>query len=341
MLYRALARPLLFALEAERAHSVAVAALSVTPLWRAASALPPGDSPRLASSLCGLELSSPLGVAAGFDKGARVPDALSSLGFAFVSVGTVTLRPRAGNPRPRLARDPARCALVNSMGFPNPGVRAAARRMAGYGGAAHVVASVSGTRVEDVAECVRAVEPVAAAVELNISSPNAQGLRAFHDPAALRELLAAVGEAGIRPLIVKLPPYDDGAGERRGAMALARSCADGGAEAVIVANTRPVADPRLAVGSGGLSGAPLLPATLRMVAETRAELGEGIGLVACGGVMSGADAAAAIRAGADAVQVYSALVYRGPRAARRIKAEMLAAMDAAGAADVAALRALS
>ena len=338
MLYRSLARPLLFALGAETAHSVAVAALGVAPLWRAASPLLGRDSLRLRTRLCGLELASPLGVAAGFDKGARVPGAMSALGFAFVSVGTVTLGARAGNPRPRLARDLERCALVNSMGFPNPGARTAARRMARYRGSAPLVASVSGTAVQEVADCLRAVGPAPAAVELNISSPNTEGLRAFHDPGALAELLAAVGEAATRPLIVKLPPYGEDPEERRGAMALARACADGGAAAVTVANTRPVRDTRLAVGRGGLSGAPLLPDTLRMVAEARAELGGGIGVVACGGVMTGEDAIAAVRAGADAVQVYSALVYRGPGAAWRIKAEMLKALDAAGAADLEALR---
>ena len=337
MLYRALARPLLFALPAETAHAVVETALGATPLWRMAAPLLGGDSPRLRTALCGLDLSSPIGLAAGFDKGFSTSPALAHLGFGYLSAGTVTLGPRDGSPRPRLVRDPGRRALVNSMGFPNPGSETAVRRMGRYAGPPPLVASVSGAEVDDLSACHRRVEPHAAAVEINISSPNTAGLRAFHDPAALSDLLSAVGRGRGRPLFVKLPPYPDSADGRRAAMALARACADGGVDGLTLANSRPVSDDRLAVGSGGLSGGPLLGETLRMVGEVRAELGAGMAINACGGIFDGAQAAAALRAGADTVQIYTALVYRGPAVVGMIKREMLRAMDAAGAEDLAGL----
>ena len=337
MLYRALARPLLFALPAETAHTVVETALGATPLWRMAAPVLGRDSPRLRTVLCGLELSSPIGLAAGFDKSFSVSGALAHLGFGYLSAGTVTLEPRDGNPGPRLVRDPGKRALVNSMGFPNPGSERAARRLRQYAAPPPLVASVSGTGVEEVVACHRRVESHAAAVEINISSPNTAGLRAFHDPAALADLLSAVGEGKRRPLFVKLPVYLDSADGRSAAMALVRACADGGVDGLTVANSRPVSDDRLAVGSGGLSGGPLLGETLRMVREVRAELGDGIAINACGGIFDGGHAVKALAAGASTVQIYTALVYRGPAAVGAIKREMLAAMDAAGAEDLAAL----
>ncbi len=337
MLYRALARPLLFALPAETAHAVVETALGATPLWRMAAPVFGRDSPRLRTVLCGLDLSCPIGLAAGFDKGFSTSSALASLGFGYLSAGTVTLEPRHGNPRPRLVRDGDRRALVNSMGFPNPGSETAVRKMKRYAGSPPLVASVSGTEVADLVACHRRVEPHAAAVEINISSPNTAGLRVFHDPAALADLLSAVGQGRGRPLFVKLPPYPDAADGRRTAMALVRACADGGVDGLTLANSRPVSDDRLAVGSGGLSGGPLLGETLRMVREVRAELGAGMAISACGGIFDGAQAVEALRAGADTVQIYTALVYRGPAAVGLIKREMLRAMDAAGAEDLADL----
>ena len=337
MLYRALARPLLFALPAETAHALVETALRATPLWGAAAPVLSWDSPRLRTVLCGLELSCPIGLAAGFDKSFSASGALASLGFGYVSAGTVTLEPRDGNPRPRLIRDPGRRALVNSMGFPNPGSERAARKMMRYAAPAPLLASVSGTGVEDVVACHLRVEPHAAAVEINISSPNTAGLRVFHDPAALTDLLSAIGRGRGRPLFVKLPPYPDSADGRRPAMDLARACADAGVDGLTLANSRPVSDDRLAVGSGGLSGGPLLGETLRMVREVRAELGDGIAINACGGIFDGGHAVEALRAGVDTVQLYTALIYRGPAAVSRIKREMLRAMDAAGAEDLAAL----
>ena len=337
MLYRALARPLLFALPAETAHAVVETALGATPVWRIAAPVLSRDSLRLRTALCGLELSSPIGLAAGFDKNFSSSAALAHLGFGYLSAGTVTLEPRDGNPGPRLVRDPDAWALINSMGFPNPGAERAVRRLRRYAAPPPLVASVSGTAVEDVVACHRKVAPHAAAVEINISSPNTAGLRVFHDPQVLAELLSALGRGSDWPLFVKLPPYPDSAEGRRAAMALAGACADAGIEGLTLANSRPVRDDRLAVGSGGLSGGPLIADTLRMVREVRSELGAGMAINACGGILEGGHALQALLAGASTVQIYTALVYRGPAAVGAIKREMLEAMDTAGVEDVASL----
>ncbi len=338
MLYRALVRPLLFTLPAETAQGMAETLLGIAPLWNALSPLLHGDSPRLRTDLSSISLANPIGLAAGFDKDFRVLTSLSALGFGYLTGGTVTLGPRPGNPRPRMARDVPREALLNSLGFPGKGAEPAAARMRRYSGHVPLVASIAGTEVDDVVACHRLVQPYASAVEVNISSPNTAGLRAFHDPAALTELLVAVKESAIRPVFVKLPPYADTPDARREGLALVRACADAGVDGLTVANSRPVQDARLAVGQGGLGGRPLFADTLRMVRETRSQVGDVMAINACGGIFTGAEALAALKAGATTVQIYTVLVYRGPATVGRIKRELLAALDAEGVRDVADLQ---
>ena len=207
MLYRALVRPLLFTLPAETAQGMAERLLGIAPLWRTLSPLLHGDSLRLRTDLSGISLASPIGLAAGFDKDFRVLTALSALGFGYLTGGTVTLGARPGNPKPRMARDVPREALLNSLGFPGKGAEPAVQRMRRYSARTPLVASIAGTEIDDVVACHRSVEPHAAAVEVNISSPNTAGLRAFHDPAVLTELLAPIKSAASKPLFVKLPPH--------------------------------------------------------------------------------------------------------------------------------------
>lgn len=341
MLYRALVRPLLFSLPAETAQGFSETLLRMSPIWRFLSPLLQTDSHRLRTEMAGVSLASPIGLAAGFDKDFRLLGGLAAFGFGYLNGGTVTLGPRPGNSRPRLLRDVSREALVNSLGFPGKGVERAATQARRYAGQVPLVASIAGTEIDDVIECRRIVEPHVAATEVNISSPNTAGLRAFHDPAALAELLAGVREGAKKPLLVKLPPYADSPDARRDGLALARVCADAEASGLTVANSRLVQDARLAVGSGGLSGRPLFADTLRMVRETRAEVGDGpdgLSINACGGIFTGAEAFDALRAGATTVQVYTALVYRGPATVGRIKRELLEAMDTEGIEALAELQ---
>lgn len=329
--YKALLRPLLFLLPAETAQRAADVALRLRPLWRALAGYLAVPDERLRVDWCGRRLAGPVGLAAGLDKSCEMLPALAALGFGYVTAGTVTVQAKPGHPRPRLFRDPARESLVNAMGFPNSGLDAAARaleRSREALGGTPVAVSVSGTAVDEIVACHRRLEPLVDAVEINISSPNTAGLRAFHEPAALAELIGRVSEDRAGPLVVKLPPYspEDGGASRDRALALARSCASEGVDAVTVANSRPVSDARLSVGSGGLSGRPIFPDMLRMVADVRSEVGERLAVNACGGIFTGEDAWAALKAGADTVQLYTGLVYRGPGVVRAINRELVAIM---------------
>ena len=339
--YANLLRPLLFTLPAETAQKVAEKALRRPFVWKA---LRPGfqvRDRRLASSLCGIPLSNPVGLAAGFDKDCEMIPALASLGFGYLTVGTVTAHPRPGNPKPRLFRDAKESSLINAMGFPSKGLVPAARRLEVYRssrGSIPIVVSISGVTVDEILRCHRRLEALADAVEVNISSPNTAGLRLFHEPDALAELLDAVNTARHRPLIVKLPPYpapdvptDESARSRDLHMSLVRVCKARGVDGLTVANTRPTTDTRLAVGSGGLSGRPVFPRMVEMVRDVRSEVGDGMTINACGGVFTGEDALAAIQAGATTVQTYTGFVYRGPTAAREINRELLAAISRKGA----------
>lgn len=326
--YKSLVRPALFALPPERAQKAAEWALRQGLLWRPGHA---GDA-RLATDLCGMKLANPVGLAAGFDKDCRMLPSLSRLGFGYLVVGTVVAQPQPGNPKPRMLRVPSQGALVNALGFPSRGLEYAAA-MLGEAQAVRtktpVVASVSGVQVEVVVRCHERLEPLADAVEVNISSPNTAGLRVFQQPEELARLLRALNDGRKKPLFVKLPRQGEGVSAAEGdakLVELARVCVREGIEGVTVANTRPVKDARLAVGAGGLSGRPLLEETLRLVAAVRAEAGSKLAINACGGITTGEDAWRALRVGATTVQLYTAMVYEGPCAARDISRDLLKRM---------------
>ena len=334
MLYR-LARPLLFALDPERAHAVSIAALEASPPLTA-----PRHPPLLASRVAGLTFPSPIGLAAGYDKDARVPAALLRLGFGFVEVGTLTPRPQPGNPRPRIVRLPEDRALINRLGFNNGGQVAALARLGrprdGVVGVNIGANKDSADRIADYAAGVRRMAPVADYLTVNISSPNTPGLRALQDAAALAELLAAVTEArpaGGPPLFLKVAPDLSNAEVDE----VARVALDGGVDALIVSNTtvaRPPLRSALRDEAGGLSGAPLGPIALDRLRAFRAACGASLPLVAAGGIASGADAYARIGAGASLVQLYTALVYEGPGLPRRIARELALLLRRDGFASV-------
>ena len=338
--YANLVRPILFRLPAETAQKVTEKALRRPMPWKLLRPAFQVRDRRLKTTLCGIPLSNPVGLAAGFDKDCEMIPSLASLGFGYLTVGTVTAHPRPGNPKPRLFRDSGEASLINAMGFPSKGLVPAARRLELYrstGSSLPIVVSVSGVTVEEIVRCHRRLEALADAVEINISSPNTAGLRLFHESDALTALLNTVNEARHRPLIVKLPPYpapnvpvDEFEKARDLLMALVRVCKARGVDGLTVANSRPTPDARLAVGSGGLSGRPVFSRMLEMVRDVRSEVGDDMTINACGGVFTGEDALAAIGAGASTVQTYTGFVYRGPTVAREMNKEMLAAKSRAG-----------
>lgn len=332
-----LLRPALFALEPETAHGLTLAGLKLSPLKS-----PPPAGP-LAVEIAGLTFPNPLGMAAGFDKDGEVPDQLLGLGFGFTEVGSITPRPQAGNPRPRLFRLEEDRAVINRMGFNNGGSEAAAKRLAqrqSRGGIVGINIGAnkdSADRIADYAEMTRIMAPLASYLAVNISSPNTPGLRALQDEGALGALLDAVLEARGKlaiPVFLKVAPDL----EPSDVDAIARIVLEKGLGALIVSNTtisRPALKSRHAGEAGGLSGAPLRDLAQQRMRDFRKASGGQIPLVGVGGIGSADDAWARIRAGASLVQLYSAMVYAGPGLPRQITAGLKRLMKRDGFSTIA------
>jgi dihydroorotate dehydrogenase len=335
-LFDRLARPLLRALDPEDAHALAVRALKFAPLPRR---MP--DDPRLAVRAFGLNFPNPVGIAAGFDKNAEVPDALLRIGFGFVETGTVTPRPQRGNPRPRLFRLDADEGVINRLGFNSEGGGAVLARLAARavrGGIIGVNVGANRDSEDRGGDYVRLIEtlaPVASYFTVNISSPNTPGLRDLQQTAALDDLLArAIAardrvsiRAGATPVLLKIAP-DLSLVELDDVVVVARRR---GVDGMIVSNTTVKRPPSLqetgkAREAGGLSGKPLCALSTRMLAETYVRVENAFPLIGVGGIDSGATALAKIRAGAHLVQLYSGLVFRGFGIIASIKADILAAL---------------
>jgi dihydroorotate dehydrogenase len=317
-----LARPLLYALDPEDAHRLAIRMLQIAPLPPAG----PDDS-RLATRVFGLNFPNPIGIAAGFDKHAEIPDALMRTGFGFVEVGTITPLPQPGNPRPRLFRLDADQAVINRLGFNSEGADVVLRRLAAR-------AKVGG---------IEKFAAVANYVTVNISSPNTPGLRDMQQAGVLDDLLARVIDArervtknaGPTPVLLKiapdlsLPDLDDVVG-----IARARRV-----DGMIIGNTTVTRPAGLrdtqSREAGGLSGRPLLPLADRMLAETYVRVEGVFPLVGAGGIDSGTSALGKIRAGASLIQIYSGLVFRGLGLVGEIKRTIVAALDRDGSQTIA------
>ncbi len=336
MLY-SLFRPALFRIDPERAHGLALAGLRLMPRRPAR----PGGP--LAVEVAGLSFPNPLGMAAGFDKDAEVPDALLGLGFGFAEVGSITPLPQPGNPRPRLFRLAEDCAVINRMGFNNGGGAHAAERLRARAGKPGIVGINIGAnkdspdRVADYATMTRLMAPLASYLAVNISSPNTPGLRALQDEGALTALLDAVIEARGSPgppIFLKVAPDLEPADID----AIARIAIDKRLGALIVSNTtisRPALRSVHAGEAGGLSGAPLRDLAQQRLRDFRQATGGALPLVGVGGIATAEDAWARIRAGASLVQLYSAMVYEGPGIARRITRGLEDLMRRDGFASVA------
>jgi dihydroorotate dehydrogenase len=319
--FDAFSLPLLRWFDPEDAHRLAVQGLRLLPPTR-----PRPDDAKLAARAFGLNFPNPIGLAAGFDKNAEVPDALLRLGFGFVEIGTVTPKPQVGNLRPRIFRLERDEAVINRLGFNNDGAEAVLRRLAGR---AHLTGILgvnvgankdSADRIADYVKLIEAFAPVASYFTVNVSSPNTPGLRNLQHAAALDDLLAKVIDArervrqnaGDSPVLLKIAP-DLSLAELDDVVHIARSRRVDG---MIVANTtlaRPSTLRELARAKeqGGLSGRPLFRLSTRMVAETYVRAEGAFPLIGVGGIDSGGAALTKIRAGASLIQLYSALIYKG------------------------------
>ena len=323
---------MLHLLPPEGAHGVALSALRHGLLTR--PHLP--AAARLRTSLLGYELAHPLGLAAGFDKNAEAVRGLFRLGFSFVEIGTVTPRPQVGNPRPRLFRLADQQALINRLGFNNQGLEAVCARLAKLGprpgplGANIGANRDSADPIKDYVACLRGLYPLVDYVTVNVSSPNTPGLRDLQRRDRLDALLGALlkargalaGPGERKPLLLKIAP--DLAPDDEAAIAevvLAR-----GVDGLIISNTT-VARPDILTGrhhreSGGLSGAPLFRHATEQLDRFFRLTGGRLPLIGVGGIASGADAYAKIRAGASALQLYTAFVYQGPKLIPQLLGEL-------------------
>jgi dihydroorotate dehydrogenase len=330
--FDAFSLPLLRWFDPEDAHRLAIQGLRLLPPVRSRP-----DDPKLAVRAFGLNFPNPIGMAAGFDKNAEVPDAVLRLGFGFVEIGTVTPRPQSGNPRPRLFRLERDEAIVNRLGFNNDGAERVLRRLAAraqLGGIIGVNVGANRDSPDRVADYVRLIQtfaPVASYFTINVSSPNTPGLRNLQQAAALDDLLAKVIEArervrrnaGDTPVLLKIAP-DLSLNDLDDVVHVARSRRVDG---MIVANTTLARFPALreqarAKEHGGLSGRPLFRLSTRMVAETYVRAEGAFPLIGAGGIDSGGAALTKIRAGASLIQLYSSLVYKGLGLVESIKADL-------------------
>lgn len=349
-------------MDAEVAHRVGFGMIRVAAAvpgmgWLLRRLLGPRD-PTLRVQAFGLDLPSPLGLAAGFDKDAAGPDALAGLGFAFVEVGTVTAQPQPGNPKPRLFRLPQDRALVNRMGFNNAGAAAAAARLRRRRGRTVVGVNIGKTKtvgeadaVADYTASARLVAGVADYVVVNVSSPNTPGLRNLQAVEHLRPLLVSVREAldaagaGRRvPLLVKIAPDLADADVD----AVADLALDLNLDGIIATNTTIsrdglASDPAVveSMGAGGLSGHPLARRAFEVLQRLRAKTGDDLVLVAVGGIESADDAWQRLQAGATLVQAYTGFIYGGPLWPRRIHAGLVRRVRQAGVASITAAAAAS
>lgn len=338
-----LLRPFLFRLDPETAHDLARRALATGVHPR-----PRRDHPALRQNLLGLDFPNPIGMAAGFDKNGEVPDALLALGFGFTEVGTVTPHPQRGSPKPRVFRLTDHKALINRLGFNSEGHEAVYRRLMARKGRPGIVGvnvganKDSADRARDYALGVGRFADLADYFTINISSPNTPGLRDFHQERELSELLARVIEARDRgkrrvPILLKIAPdLDDAAIETTAGIARRA-----GIEGMVVSNTtvgrQAVAGDPLAGEAGGLSGRPLYELSTIVLAKVRKIVGPDMVLVGVGGVDSAETVLGKLKAGANLVQFYTGMVYRGPGLPGKILADLpvlLKREDAKSVADV-------
>ncbi|MBM0108415.1 quinone-dependent dihydroorotate dehydrogenase [Steroidobacter sp. S1-65] len=333
-----LVRPILFSMDGERAHAVTFQMLEMA---HTLGMLGGHESKAQdAVTLMGLRFPNRVGLAAGLDKNAKHIDALGALGFGFIEAGTVTAQPQTGNATPRLFRLPEVQALINRMGFPNEGAEAIAQRLASrtFAGPCGInIGKNAVTPLEDAArnyvECFRVVAPHADYVTVNVSSPNTANLRQLQQVDQLRPILDALLEARVQltsstgralPILVKVSPdltSEDFA-------AIARLVRELRIDGMIATNTTITRDAVKGVKNseqqGGLSGAPIRPLALKSIPVLREHLGAQVPLIAAGGIDSGEAAVAALQAGADLIQIYTGLIYRGPRLVKEIVAAVAA-----------------
>ncbi|MFQ6012549.1 MAG: dihydroorotate dehydrogenase [Thermoplasmata archaeon] len=329
-LYRFL-RPLLYRLPADLTHEASMWAFRRN-IWRLASRSGDAD-PAMKARVAQLELENPFGLAAGYDKNGDITKAMSDLGFGFVVVGSVRPRPHPGNPPPWFVRRPRENGLVNAMGLPSKGAPHVRDRLVQRSSRVPVLLSIAGDTVSDFAAVREGLQGHAAGWEINVSCPNTQTGRAFEeDPRAFTELLDALHSFSPRPFL-KFSPYET-EGERDRTLEMANLALRRGFPHFVLTNTLAVQEPGVGLARGGLSGRPLFPLALRAIRDFRAAFGDRVHIIGVGGVTTGEEAFQMLAAGAQALEVLTVLVLRGPGVVRRLLGELKGVLQAKGYASV-------
>jgi dihydroorotate dehydrogenase len=349
-LYTHALRPALFALDAERAHDLTISALRQPLIARALHLLPrPSVDARLRQHVIGLDFDHPVGLAAGLDKQGTAAAAWAALGFAFAEIGTVTPRPQPGNPRPRLFRLPHDRAIINRFGFNSVGADGVAHNLR-RGTADGLVLGINVGKNKETPneraadDCIRVVDalhPFAGYFVVNVSSPNTERLRDLQESRALRALVEVV-TARVRsvagraiPVLVKVSPD----AQPTDLLHSVDAALEGGAAGIVATNTTVVRSalstpPPLVTEAGGLSGSPLRTAANDICRLLFSHLGRRVPIIGVGGVMTADDAYERIRSGATLVQLYTALIYDGPGAVRRIAGGLAERMSRDGCSEI-------
>jgi dihydroorotate dehydrogenase len=349
LVYRRMVRPLLFVFPPEDAQRITKRALEVAPFWGWAGDRFRVEDERLRVSIGGLDLPNPIGLAAGFDKDARMLPALARFGFGYLIPGSIMPKPTRDYPKPRLLRLVEEEGMVNCVSLPSVGVDAVGQRLATYAELRRtdprryppLIPNINGfSEPEEWVRSHALLEPLADAIQMSSLCPNlAYKGPTMHDPERFAELLSELGPQKHKPLIVKLRNYWNDE-ERANRLELARVAADSGVvDGLVMSGMVSVPAPELSQGKGGLSGPRILPNAIRNVRELHEATGGRVAISALGGISSGADAFAAIAAGATTVELYTSFVFNGPGVVRKIATELLELLERSGVRDLNELRA--
>lgn len=307
-----LAKSLLFKMDPERAHTIGMFFLK----HFVGEQIKESDKRFVVRTAFG-EIRNPVGLAAGFDKTGKYISILQKLGFGYIVAGTITLDQWPGHPKPRIVRDAKEGTLLNCLGFPNPGADAFVKNISGQEIKIPLVASLSGRTESSIVECYQKLESHVSALELNLSSPNTKDLKDLREMDSFRSLALKLSSIKHKPIYLKVPPFIDSKQTEKN-IEMIKIWQHLGFEGVTASNSVPTSDARLSVGSGGLSGPPLLRYTIDAVREIRKVVPRNFEVNAVGGISSGEDVQAILNEGATTVQLYTSLVYEGPSVVRNI-----------------------
>ena len=332
-LYNFIIRPILFSLPPETAQKIGTFPLRFKIPVKKMFA-PINNNILLTTEYCGIKINNPVGTAAGLDKDCMFIPGILSLGFGYLTVGTITASPLKGNSAPRIMRDTQQKAIVNALGFPNNGVEAAIKKLDSIQQKLNkdniqtpIIASISGINIDDIVYCHKKIEPLVNGIEINISSPNTEGLKIIHEKSTLSKLLTRINDMRTKPLVIKMPHLIDSTKNNTlkipELLEMVSIITENNIDGITIANSMPIIDSRLSTGNGGMSGKPLFNNMIKIIQEIDKEFKGKIKIHACGGIFSGEDAWSAIEAGAETIQIYSSFIYRGPTIASLINSELL------------------